>query len=144
MSNLEDLEDKFIVINKKRFKELNEAYHSKKHSIFGHPVLHQLGAALDALQISYKRMTGNPMDQKYIVCNQDEPYAEEVARIILEGEARKNGTEPAKVSEDVERDIESVELSIYCIGGALFEKDKLQAIERFRRLVSRLKEGNRG
>jgi len=33
-------------------------------------------------------------DNKYIVCNQDEPYAEAVWQIILEGERKKQETQP--------------------------------------------------
>jgi hypothetical protein len=101
-------------------------------------------------------MTGNPMDQKYIVCNQDEPYAEEVARIILEGEARKNGTEPAKVSEDVEREraeevaelhaalrITISRLSDLAREDPPSKRLKAQALSFADRLVARIKESNR-
>ena len=39
--------------------------------------------------IRMREEEGRPTDNKYIVCNQDEPYAEKVWQTILEGEERK-------------------------------------------------------
>lgn len=60
-------EGKFIVINKKNLKKLNEAQHFYLTLLLG------------------KLEDGN----KYYVVNQDEPYAEEVLNIILKGEEGK-------------------------------------------------------
>lgn len=87
MNHIEALEEKFLVINKKHFIALNA-----KH--FGnffdqHPSVVALELALCEFSKAYDAEIGRPLDQRYIVCNQDEPYAEEVARIILEGEMKK-------------------------------------------------------
>ena len=37
-----------------------------------------------------RKIDGRPTDNRYIVCNQDEPYAEEVWQTILKGEDAKN------------------------------------------------------
>jgi hypothetical protein len=86
MSVIENLEDKFIVINKKRFEEL-----AKRSP----DAVDRFKAALRNFESDYLFYTGFPMSQKYIVCNQDEPYAEEVARIILESDKSKNWKDPA-------------------------------------------------
>jgi hypothetical protein len=36
--------------------------------------------------------TGRPLSNEYLVCNMDEPYAEKVLQIILEGEDAKIAT----------------------------------------------------
>lgn len=72
MNNEELEEEKFIVINKKRFDEIGK----------DHPAVDQFLSALQNLNETYET-TGKKMDQKYIVCNQDEPYAEKVLNIIL-------------------------------------------------------------
>ena len=84
---LDQLEDKFIVINKKRFDELDNAV-AEWSIVKG--AGDRLMKAIQKFVDRYKwYVAGKSMDQKYIVCNQDEPYAEEVARIILEGEKNK-------------------------------------------------------
>jgi hypothetical protein len=83
--NLQELEqDKFIVINRRRFEELNamkgfgpDAY------LQSHSAILNLKLALENFQDAYEAETGKPLNQKYIVVNQDEPYAEEVARLVL-------------------------------------------------------------
>jgi len=40
---------------------------------------------------AYRNFCKKDPDPKYIVCNQDEPYAEEVWKVILDGEDVKNG-----------------------------------------------------
>ena len=75
-------QEKFIVINRKRFDELlasdptDDSWAAKKK-------IRSLKVAIENFVYHYELTTGKKMDQKYIVCNQDEPYAEEVAEIIL-------------------------------------------------------------
>jgi hypothetical protein len=86
MNNLDNLDqDKFIVINRKRFDELplDTSYFQLNSAAV------KLECAITKFSKDYEEMTGKKMDQRYIVCNQDEPYADEVARVILEGEAVK-------------------------------------------------------
>ena len=63
----EKKEDKFIVINKKHLVRLS------CHSI---DLLNEILSEIENLN-------------KYIVCNQDEPYAEQVWQIIILGEGLK-------------------------------------------------------
>jgi hypothetical protein len=70
-------QDKFIVINRKNLKYLNES-DSKI-----------LGNILSTMAINYESRTGQPYSAQYYVCNQDEPYAPEVIKTILEGEKQK-------------------------------------------------------
>jgi len=63
-----ELEEKFIVLN---LKHLNNQDNSIKR---------ELSNILSKLKMP---------DNKYYVCNQDEPYAQEVINIILKGEKEK-------------------------------------------------------
>ncbi|MFP3041864.1 hypothetical protein LQZ19_08585 [Treponema primitia] len=82
--------DRFIVINQKRFDELNEKEKTGPDSFFQSSIaVLKVYEALNNFSTEYEKSTGKKLNQKYIVCNQDEPYAEEVARIILEGEKAK-------------------------------------------------------
>lgn len=72
-------ENKFIVINRKRLNELNS-----EESIMAGLVLID---CISRFRQAYEKDTGKKMDQRYIVCNQDEPYAERVKAIILGTEA---------------------------------------------------------
>lgn len=64
----------FIVINKKHLEEIRKKY----------PITYEL--FIDALEdINSKLKKHN----KYYVCNQDEPYAQKVIEVILEGERLK-------------------------------------------------------
>ncbi len=67
--------DKFIVINTKRFEELRGNSNGLTIKIFKE--------ALRDFNESYRHHMRKPMDQKYYVCNQDEPYAEQVLDLIL-------------------------------------------------------------
>jgi len=67
-------ENKFIVISRKRLEELN--YFSLK-------AVDDFLDALEQFKFDYESFTGKKLDQNYIVCNQDEPYAEEIKNIIL-------------------------------------------------------------
>lgn len=70
-------EDKFIVINWKRLEELSETGHQGYLSAEG------FRRELGKFVTRYEQRTGKTMDQQYIVCNQDEPYAEKVWDLIL-------------------------------------------------------------
>jgi hypothetical protein len=75
-------EEKFIVINTKIFEDDSDiqAY-----------IIENFDQALIGLQEEYFKTTGKKLeDKKYYVCNQDEPYAQKVIDIILEGENNKN------------------------------------------------------
>ena len=54
-----------------------------------HPHIEWIIKSLQYLALEYEKITGKPMDQKYYVCNQDEPYAQKVIDIIIEGETEK-------------------------------------------------------
>lgn len=69
-------DDMFIVVNKKRFKELKDSDPDRSAVI-------RLIDSLDNFSKVYTKKTGKPLNQKYLVCNQDEPYAERVKAIIL-------------------------------------------------------------
>jgi hypothetical protein len=82
-------QDKFIVINRKHLDELNRRVLLQ---ISGdgfpvragkYPAVLELEKALQKFRSCYEREICRPLNQRYIVCNQDEPYAEEVAAIIL-------------------------------------------------------------
>ena len=54
------------------------------------PLLDNIGTAY----AQYRQSTGRKPYNKYIICNQDEPYAEEVWKVILAGEdAKRDGTQ---------------------------------------------------
>lgn len=66
-------EEKFLVFNMKFIKKLS--FEGHRHLI----------AVCEELSEKFP----HAKDNKYICCNQDESYAEEVWRIILEGERKK-------------------------------------------------------
>jgi hypothetical protein len=81
--------EKFIVINRKRFKELNDTQKKDDGAMFkSHSAALKLEMALYNFVRTYEKETGKQLDQKYIVCNQDEPYADKVARLVLGGKPR--------------------------------------------------------
>lgn len=86
-----EYEDKFVVINKKRVVELNECTPQDKDSlvVHEHPVALNLESALKLFKDSYESDVGKPLDQKYYVVNQDESYAKNVIRFILDNETAK-------------------------------------------------------
>ena len=67
--NIDNLDDKFIVINKKHLDQL-----SNKLRI--------------GIRYKLEEILCHLPENKYIVCNQDEPYAEEIAKIILDNETK--------------------------------------------------------
>ena len=80
-----EYKEKFIVINRKRLAELNEV--SANNMV--HNSVSTFISALKDLRISYESDVGRAMDQKYFVCNQDEPYAIAVFRLIENHEDHK-------------------------------------------------------
>lgn len=68
-------EEKFIVINKKHLAEISESSH-----LIG--LVENLKQALDAIEFALP-------NNKYYVCNQDEPYAPHVYNTIIDGETAK-------------------------------------------------------
>jgi hypothetical protein len=79
-------EEKFIVINIKKIMEL--ALKEKKLPDYSQESMLLL-RAIDCFCDSYKKHIGKELNQKYFVCNQDEPYAKKVLDIILQGENKK-------------------------------------------------------
>ena len=73
-------DDMFIVINKKRFAEMGEE---------GKNAYINFSDSLSIFVGEYEQITGKTLNQKYLVCNQDEPYSEQVKAIIL-GEPAPN------------------------------------------------------
>jgi hypothetical protein len=84
-------EEKFIVINKKIFEEINSSNGNNPKNIFDEDFLSVklFKIALENLVDDYERRMKKPLLNKYYVCNQDEPYAKKVIDIILKGEAEK-------------------------------------------------------
>lgn len=76
-----EYEEKFIVINRKRLEELRKAPS-------GDNAVAEFLYALDTFNRRCE-VSEVKIDQKYIVCNLDEPYARSVLKIILEGEEIK-------------------------------------------------------
>ena len=76
-------ENKFIVINLKRFEEIDDLGGN------GTRARRKLLDALRTFNQEYQQKTGKKMNQKYVVCNKDEPYANAVWEIIKAGENMK-------------------------------------------------------
>jgi len=76
-------DDMFIVINKKRFAEMGDE---------GQETYRLFSYALDSFVQDYEQTTGKSLNQKYLVCNQDEPYAERVKAIILGTEESRDAS----------------------------------------------------
>jgi non-homologous end joining protein Ku len=68
--------DKFIVINRKHLKNSSESR------------IKAIQTCIDNL-IGVLNYEADYPDNKYYVCNQDEPYAQKVLAVILEGEKEK-------------------------------------------------------
>ena len=60
--------EKFFMSHKKEFKDI---------------------CHIAELYADYRQKTGRNRINKYIIINQDEPYAEKVWKIVLEGESKK-------------------------------------------------------
>ena len=97
-----EYEEKFLVINFKRFRELNDNTKFSNCNCREAACPHEPKFLQDAKEIKgllnsikkFKRAYGNrvgkELNQKYYVCNQDEPYAQRVIDIILKGEENKD------------------------------------------------------
>lgn len=74
MNKFEGMEDKFFVINKKRLEELAQAG--------GIEYCRMFVAAVESFNAAYEKHVKRAMNQKYVVVNQDEPYADKVWGLI--------------------------------------------------------------
>ena len=99
---MKELKEKFIVIPIKRLKEfedntsvcncrsVGECFHDWIRFDWFTPEVKGLIKAYKSFIKAYKKRTGKDYpDNNYYVCNQDEPYAQKVIDIILEGETKK-------------------------------------------------------
>lgn len=82
---MEDYEKKFLVINWKRMEEINSGFYNKMYfpPLVDSPPVKKFKKALERFVEDYENNTGSKLDQKYYVCNQDEPYAQKIIDIIL-------------------------------------------------------------
>lgn len=83
-------QDKFLVMNRKRFDEIIQAAEDTPHEgainyklKYARTAIRQLEDAFWYFNESYNDLVGKGLNQKYYVCNQDEPYAQEVINLIL-------------------------------------------------------------
>lgn len=81
-------DDMFIVINRKHIDRMNKRFNDCGGR-GGHPDVLRLTTALSLFAKSYRFEFGEELNQKYYVCNQDEPYSDQVLKIILDGESKK-------------------------------------------------------
>jgi len=81
-------ENKFLVITLKHLEHLD------------HKDRVELGKILERLKYNFPEIK----NKKYIVCNQDEPYAERVWQIILEGEKQKLTDSAFKNLKEIEKE----------------------------------------
>jgi hypothetical protein len=77
------VEDKFIVIHTKHLAALNRCYDAEGKR--DHPAVKNLKYVLDRVITFYESAFKKALNQKYLVCNQDEPYAPFVKALILDG-----------------------------------------------------------
>lgn len=85
-------EEKFIVINKKHIKEYEKCWRKKyaSSSLYSEvPQVKNLLSAIEMFTKAYETYTEKPLNQKYYVVNQDEPYADSVIKFILDNEEKK-------------------------------------------------------
>jgi hypothetical protein len=80
MEIMAEYQEKFIVINKKHIAILNES---------NPEVIEKLSEAFTEFNMTLLNEHGIDVDNKYYVCNQDEPYADVVISVILTGEDNK-------------------------------------------------------
>lgn len=78
---------RFIVINDKHIAELNAGMGMPKGQDCS--AVKQLYDGLNNFRAMYERVCMRKLDNEYIVCNRDEPYADEVMGTILSGESEK-------------------------------------------------------
>ena len=82
-----EYEEKFIVINKKHIEELNDICGGAFFQ--GATEILILEKALDDFRKAYEENTDKLLNQKYYVVNQDEPYAKNIIKFILDNETKK-------------------------------------------------------
>jgi hypothetical protein len=81
-----EFENKFITINVKHLIDLG--VHDDQR---GEDAVNTfVSAADDLLEIYEELLNRRLQDNQYYVCNKDEPYAEDVLKVILEGEDEKH------------------------------------------------------
>ena len=95
-------EDKFFVLKQADIEEFFEQFYKPcncrsagecTHQLFMTPEGERLQKAFDKIIKGIGDMreaNGKPRSNKYVVCNQDEPYAELVWQVILMGERAKD------------------------------------------------------
>ena len=89
-----EYEEKFIVINRKHIEEYEKCWREKYAFSKLYPEVPQVRNLLDAIEMfteAYEAYMGKTLNQKYYVVNQDEPYAENVIKFILDNESKKDG-----------------------------------------------------
>ncbi len=87
-----EYEEKFIVLNKKHINEYLKAWKKNpktKNAFRENLIVKSIYNILIAFKEDYEFQTGKELNQEYIICNKDEPYAEDVLKVILEGENKK-------------------------------------------------------
>ena len=86
-----EYEEKFIVLNKKRLEELNECTPQDMNDLIvrDNPSVMVLKQAIQNFKEAYEADCGKLLNQKYYVVNQDEPYADNVIKFILDNENKK-------------------------------------------------------
>lgn len=94
-------EEKFFVLNYKRFEELNDNTKTYqcgcRESFCEHmPIfpkdckeIENLKKSLNKFIKAYEKRVGKQLNQQYYVCNRDEEYAEKVKKLIMNGEEQK-------------------------------------------------------
>ena len=87
-----EYEEKFIVINKKHIEEYIKCWKEKYDcsNLYREvPYARKLLNDIEMFAEEYEKYTGKPLDQKYYVVNQDEPYADNVIKMVLYHENKK-------------------------------------------------------
>jgi len=97
MNKFIGIEEKFIVLNTKRFEEMNKEYRAAFDTKADHPAVTRLIEALERFALSYQETTGKQLTQKYIAFNQDEPYANALWEVIREFEVLKKRNENIRI-----------------------------------------------
>ncbi|MBW2636960.1 MAG: hypothetical protein JRC86_05475 [Deltaproteobacteria bacterium] len=81
-------ENKFLVVNSKHLEELDDIM-PQEGILGGCAATNRIRNAIKNFKAVYESNTEKQLNQKYVVCNQDESYAEDVWQIILNGENEK-------------------------------------------------------
>jgi hypothetical protein len=101
--------DKFIVINRKHIDVYEKNDIEEVPDENGrNPIVNRLFDSLHAFVFGYNKALGRKIGNKYYVCNQDEPYADKVLEIILQGEQDKFESWKFDVFEIVETEMYSL------------------------------------